>query len=205
MAGTNKDKDTGARPNASQVEQAASILRQGGLVVYPTETFYGIAADHTNAPALDRLAQLKGRPAHKPIALILSRTEEVDLLASKVPPMARELMARYWPGPLTLIMQARPGLHSLLVSSDGGVGMRMSPHQTASGLAAALGRAITATSANLSGGPPVLHVSDLADEIVNGVDMVLDGGPCAGGKGSTMVDVRIIPPKILRQGPVSLP
>ena len=156
--------------------------------------------DHQNAFALDRLVALKNRSGQSPLALILSSAEEADRLAEPISPLARGLMTRHWPGPLTLVLAARPGLHSALVSADGGVGMRLSPHPVAAALARGLGRAITATSANLSGRPPAVRVEDLDPVIRRGVDLVLDGGPCPGGPASTVLDARGDPPKLLRAG-----
>jgi L-threonylcarbamoyladenylate synthase len=187
-------------PDDTVLRRAASLLARGGLVAYPTETLYGIAADHTNHQALARLTALKGREPGKPFPLILAGSAEVDLLARDIPPVARFLMARYWPGPLTLVLAARPGLHQALLSEDGGVGMRLSPHPIAAGLARALGRAITATSANLAGRLAVSRAEDLDQAIVTGANLVLDIGPTPGGPPSTVLDARHEPMGILRQG-----
>lgn len=191
------------RPEPAALARAADVLREGGLVVFPTETLYGIAADSQNQAALERLAALKGREADKPMALILSGAGEVQRIA-ELTPAAIELMTTGWPGPLTLVLKALPGLHPALVSADGGVGARLSPHPVAAGLARALGRAITATSANPAGGPAPAAAADLDPAIAGGVDLILDAGPCAGGPPSTVADVRGDKPKLLRQGAVKL-
>jgi L-threonylcarbamoyladenylate synthase len=116
----------------------------------------------------------------------------------------RDLMARHWPGPLTLILTARPGLHPRLVSADGGVAMRVSSHPLAAALAAALGAAITATSANISGQPPVSRPQDLDPELLRGLDYVLDAGPTPGGPPSTVLDVRGRPWRVVRRGAVEV-
>ncbi len=112
-------------------------------------------------------------------------------------------MQRHWPGPLTLILAARPGLHQSLVY-QGGVAMRLSPHPVAAHLSKALGRAITATSANPAGGPAPASVAQLHPSIAGGVDLILDAGPTSGGPPSTLADARQEPPKVLRQGAVAL-
>lgn len=188
----------------AELEDAAQVLAAGGLAIFPTETFYGLAADHTSPTALARLTALKGREENKPLALILSEGSEAERLAVNLTPTAKKLMARHWPGPLTLILQARPGLNPCLVSADGGVGMRVSPHQAANALAQALGRAITATSANLAGRPAVARVADLDPAVAAGVDVILDMGACPGGMASTVADARREPPKVLRAGPVDI-
>lgn len=185
--------------------RAVEVLRRGGLVVFPTETLYGIAADIRSAAALERLGEVKGRGERKPFGLILAHADEVDLLVSEVPPLARRLMAQHWPGALTLVMAAAPGLHPRLVSIDGGVGMRLSPHPVAAALAQGLGNAVTATSANPAGADPAARVDDLSTEIIRAVDIILDAGPCPGRPASTVLDVRHTPPILLRPGAVQIP
>jgi L-threonylcarbamoyladenylate synthase len=191
------------RPAEPFLRRAAEVLGQGGLVVFPTETLYGIAVDHANRMALERLARLKRRRPDKPFPLILARAEEVQVIADSMPLPARELMARHWPGPLTLVLPARPGLHPCLVLA-GGVAARLSPHPVAAGLARALGRAITATSANLAGGPPPASLAELDPAVAAGVDIILDAGPTPGGPASTVADARGNEIKVLRPGAVRL-
>lgn len=191
--------------HSRQIVRAAEILRQGGLVVFPTETFYGIAAAWDQPRALERLAELKGRDASKPIALSAADAGQVDPLVKDVSELARGLMARFWPGPLTLVLTARAGLHPCLVSADGGVGVRVSSHPAAAGLSRALGRAVTATSANLAGRDSPRRAADLDPALVRGVDLVLDLGPTPGGPASTVLDARLDPPVILRAGAAEVP
>ncbi len=191
------------RPDPGGLERAAAVLRRGGLAIFPTETLYGIAADSGNPVALERLAALKGREEQKPIALILSDSAEIQRLA-ELTPVAIELMTSGWPGPLTLVLAAEPGLHPSLVSADGGVGARLSPHPVAAGLARALGRAITATSANPAGGTAPSTIAELDPAIAAGVDLIIDAGPCAGGPPSTVADARGKKPKLLRKGAAKL-
>ena len=191
------------RPSPVFLNWAAQELVDGGLVIYPTETLYAVAADAANPQALERLARLKGREPDKPFGLILSHPQEAEELAAEITPTARELMARHWPGPLTLVLQAREGLHPSLVH-QGGVAMRCSPHPVAQGLAQAMGRAITATSANLSGQPAPDRAADLDQTLVDGCAVLLDAGPTPGGPASTVVDVRQDPPRVLRQGAIAI-
>lgn len=193
-----------AAPDPQALAQAAACLRGGGVTVFPSETLYGLGVDYRNAGALARLARLKGREADKPFPLILASAQEVDDLARDIPAPARELMARHWPGPLTLVLPAREGLHPGLVSAAGGVGVRLSPHPVAAGLARALGRAITATSANLAGQPPCADPAGLDPALLAGVDLLLDAGPTPGGPASTVLDCRAWPPTVLRAGAVRL-
>jgi len=193
------------QPEPRALVRLAQALRQGALIAIPTETLYGLAADHRHPVALDCLAVLKGREDLKPFPLILNHPAEAQALAQEIPPVARDLMAHHWPGPLTLIFKARPGLHPRLVSTDGGVAMRVSNHPVAGGLAAALGAAITATSANPSGQPPVSRAQDLDPTLVAGLDYILDGDPTPGGPPSTVLDVRERPWRVVRQGAVYVP
>ncbi|MCF8117301.1 MAG: threonylcarbamoyl-AMP synthase [Desulfarculaceae bacterium] len=191
------------RPDPALLERAAGLLARGGLAVLPTETFYGLAVDAANPEALSRLAGLKGREQGKAFGLILARPEEAARLGAQVSPQARALMARHWPGPLTLVLAARPGLHPRL-ALEGGGGMRLSPHPVAAGLARALGRAITATSANPAGGPAPASLAELDPAIVAGADLILDAGPTPGGPASTVADARGRGIRVLRPGAVAL-
>lgn len=173
-------------------------------MVLPTETLYALAADATNPGAVDRVLELKRRPPESPIALIIPDWQAMIPLAWPPPPLCLELLKAHWPGPLTAVLQARGRLHPALVSEDGGVGMRISPHPVAGGVARALGRPLTATSANISGHPPPAQPNDLHPEIINGVDLVIDAGPCPGGPPSTVADLRAWPPRVLRPGAVKL-
>ncbi len=184
------------------LNQAVRLLAQGGLVVFPTETYYGIAAAADDHQALQRLVVLKARTPDKPMALIIGDRKQLTSIVESIPRLAKKLMDRFWPGPLTLILSARQELHPCLVSPDGGVGVRQSPHPTASRLALALGKPITATSANPTGEPPVTRTQDLHPAIRHGVDLVLDAGPTPGGPPSTLLDVRRHPPLTLRQGAI---
>ena len=191
------------QPSPVFLTWAAQELSDGGLVIYPTETLYGIAADISNPAALERLAAFKGREPNKPFGLILARPQEAGELAQEISPAARELMERHWPGPLTLVLEAKAGLHPSLVH-QGGVAMRCSPHPVAAGLAQALGRAITATSANLSGQAAPDKAADLDQALVDGCEVLLDSGPTPGGPASTVVDARQTPPVVLRQGAIEI-
>ena len=127
------------RSSAQAIAAAVAALRDGQIVVYPTETFYGLAADPFSPAAMERLFAVKGREAAKTVALIAPDTASAFALASAVPASARKLAAHFWPGPLTLVLPARAGLHDSLAGPDGGVGVRVSPHPIALALATAFG------------------------------------------------------------------
>lgn len=181
-----------------EITFAAAALKRGEVVAYPTETFYGLAVNALDELALARLRHLKGRDADKAISVLVTGPEMAAELCRSIPPLARRLMAAYWPGPLTLALPARKGLPPPLVS-DGFVAVRESPHPTARALVAAFGGPITATSANLSGQPPAT-TPEVVEETFEGKCRVLHGGATAGGAPSTLARVRGSRIEILRQG-----
>jgi L-threonylcarbamoyladenylate synthase len=182
--------------------RAAEVLEKGGVVAFPTETFYGLAADSENKEAVSKLNQIKNRPKGKPFPLIAGSNDQAKALSDELSPLELNLMQKFWPGPLTLILKAgKPGP---AVSLEGGVGVRVSPHPVARGLACALGRPITATSANFSGRPSVKSAEELDPELVERLDLVLDGGNTPGGLASTVAKVVADRIEILRPGPVKL-
>jgi L-threonylcarbamoyladenylate synthase len=187
-------------PAPEEIARAAAALARGEVVAYPTETFYGLGADALAPGALDRLLDVKGNRAEKAISVLIAGPEMLEALVADVSPLARRLMAAHWPGALTLVLPARPALPEVLVS-DGFIAVRESPHSVARGLVAALGRPVTATSANRSGEPPPT-TAEAARAALRGACDVLDGGATPGGAPSTLVRVRGDKLEILRQGAV---
>lgn len=166
----------------------------------PTRGLYGLAADAFRESAVARLFALKGRPAEKPVLVLISDPSELDRLVVAVPATGRLLMDRFWPGRLTLVLPARPEVPAALTAGTGKIGVRLCGHPVARMLAAAAGGPITGTSANRSGGPGCHRIDDLDPELAQGVDFILDAGPLAGGSGSTVVDVCGDRPEVLREG-----
>ncbi len=193
------------RPGSTAIARAADVLRRRGLILYPTETFYGIGADAFSSDAVARILALKGRPADNPIPLILPGPEALFRVARAIPPAARVLAARFWPGPLTLVVQAAEDLPAAITAGTGKVGVRVSSHPIAQGVAVSFGGPITATSANPSGAPPARSIAALDPSLAAGVDLVIDGGETPGGLPSTVLDLTCDPPRVLREGPVSEP
>ena len=184
------------------LSRAAEILTAGGVLAYPTETFYGLGADATNEKAVDRIFEIKGRSFNNPIALIISKENDLDLLTDNIPEEAKKLMAAFWPGPLTLVFKASPSVSPRLTASTGKIGIRISSHPIAHALAAGLGRPITATSANLSGGRECTTAEEVRGQMANAQLTVIDGGPTLGGRGSTFLDVTVDPLVLLREGAI---
>jgi L-threonylcarbamoyladenylate synthase len=183
---------------AEEITFAAEALRRGEVVAYPTETFYGLGVNALDELALARLRHLKGRDASKPISVLVSGPEMLERLCKTLPPLARRLMAAYWPGPLTLALPARKDLPRALVS-DGCVAVRESSHPTAEALVNAFGSPVTTTSANPGGEPPATSPEQV-EEMFEGRCRVIHGGVTLGGAPTTLARVRGGRVEILRQG-----
>jgi L-threonylcarbamoyladenylate synthase len=173
---------------AAQIAGAAALLRRGGVIAYPTETFYGLGALAADGAAVARLLIAKDRPDGKPLPLLGAGLAQLEAVAT-FSPLARRLAAALWPGPLTLVLTARPGLHPAITGGGGTVGVRITSGQVAAALAVAAGGALVATSANRAGEPPPTR-ADLLDPLLRSrLDLVVDGGETPGGAPSTVVAV----------------
>jgi L-threonylcarbamoyladenylate synthase len=178
------------RPETPAIAAAADALRHGGVVVYPTETLYGLGVDATNPTALARLVALKGREPGKPISVLVADETMLSELAAELSPLARRLVRRFWPGPLTLVLPAHAGVSDLLTGGTGTIGVRVSSHPVATALVVALGRPVTSPSANPAGCTPPVTVDDARGYFGTTVDAYLDAGRLPGEPASTVVDVR---------------
>jgi L-threonylcarbamoyladenylate synthase len=185
------------------VEQAAEILKSGGLVAFPTESFYGLAADAANEAAIEKLFFVKRRKPGNPVLLLIPAIEQVTRYAAHVSKTAKKIMNAFWPGGLTLVFQAQENVSALLTAETGKIGIRVSSHPLARSLPQTLGGAITGTSANISGTPPCRRADEVLTALGAGVDKILDGGETAGQKPSTVLDVTVWPHAILREGLIS--
>jgi len=192
--------DPSAPPGAA-IADAAAVLEAGGVVAFPTETFYGLGVAALDAAAVRRLFALKGRPESRPILVLVddpARIERFALLTAS----ARELIARHWPGALTLVLPARPVVPAELTAGTGTIGVRQPGHPVARALAAALAAPVTAPSANLTGAAPPTSAADVLAVFDGQIDLVLDAGPSPGGAPSTVLDVTVDPPRVVREGAV---
>ena len=192
------------QPEDDLVRQAVLILQAGGVVAYPTETFYGLAVDAMNAGAIERIFRIKGRQFSNPIALITGGKYKIGNLVTAIPATAQRLMQAFWPGPLTLLFSASPMISPRLTAGTGKIGIRISSHPIADSLADRLSSPITATSANLSGAPECRSAEEVLTNLSGQVDLIIDGGPSPGGKGSTFIDITTDLPACLREGAISL-
>ncbi len=171
------------------LRHAAGILHSGGVVAFPTETYYGLASDPLQQQALERLFRIKRRPKQMPILALVAGISQLNLLANEVPAVYHRLIDNFWPGPLTLIFPALPTLPPQLTGHTGTIGLRRSSHPIANRLVEAFGGPITATSANISGGSPAVTAAEVFQTFGDQVDLILDGGRTPGGKGSTLVGI----------------
>lgn len=186
-----------------RVEEAARFLRAGGVVAFPTETSYGLAASILSLPALERIFRMKRRPSEKPLLVLVSRVPELMGLTDVIPEEAIPLMDRFWPGPLTILFPALPDLPWPLAGPTGKIGVRISSHPLAQALVTAVGSPITATSANLSGLAPACDPEEIRRQFAGDPpDAILDGGRTTGGPPSTIVDATTSPVLIVRVGAI---
>ncbi|MHB8769404.1 MAG: L-threonylcarbamoyladenylate synthase [Syntrophales bacterium] len=190
-------------PDAEIVAEVGAILRAGGVVAFPTETFYGLGADGRLRPAVEKVFRLKGRTARNPLSVVVATEPEVIPLVAGVPAAARTLMHAFWPGALTLVFAASAGVLPLLTAGTGKIGIRVPSHPVARLIAQELAGPLTATSANLTGGRECSAAAEVLAIFGDGLDAVIDAGNTAGGLGSTILDVTVSPPLVLREGVVS--
>ncbi len=183
--------------------RAVACLRQGGLLAYPTESFYGLGADVYSERALKRLFAVKQRARNQPILMLIPSRESLGRYVTRVSPLAGELMDAFWPGGLTLVFEAAAGLSPILTAGSGRIGVRLSSHPVAGALARALGKPISGTSANLTGQPACRTAGEVNRSLGTRLDLILDGGKTPGQAASTVLDVTVSPPRILREGMIS--
>lgn len=184
---------------------AVKILRKGGVVAFPTETYYGLAVDPDCVSAVAHLFVLKKRQEHKPLLLLIDKIEQLETLVKEVPPPYWQLMKKYWPGPLTLVFPAKRTVNRQITGNTGTVGIRISPHPVAEGLVRRLGKPITATSANISGFLPARSAQEVFKMLGDRVDYIIDGGQTGAGLCSTILGVQSGQITLLRPGQVDWP
>ena len=189
-------------PSPDILKKAVTVLRQGGVVAIPTDTYYGLAGDVFNERALKKIYKVKGRDESKPLLVIIPDSTLLPSLTSRVSGNVQTLISRFWPGPLTMLFPGHPRLPRLLVGRTQKIGIRIPDHPVALALLKACKRVLTATSANRTGQPGPVTAEEVTRSIGKDVDLILDAGPTAGGKGSTIVDITLSPPRLVREGKV---
>lgn len=185
------------------LKAAKEVILSGGVVAVPTESFYGLAASVTDQKAIHRLMAAKKRPEDNPILILIPFPDLLQDYVATIAPVAVKLIKRFWPGGLTMVFEAKTTLSPVLTAGTGKIGVRLSSHPLPTGLARLVGAAITGTSANRSGQPPCTGAGEVMDAVGNDIDLILDGGETRGGPGSTVLDVTVNPPVILREGMVA--
>ncbi len=187
-------------PEKKIIDRATSIIKQGGIVVFPAKHLYGIAADALNKRAVKKVFDLKHRPENNPLLVLINKKNNLINLVDSVPRNAKVLIEKFWPGNITLVFEANNDLPMILTAKTGKIGVRIPWHPVTKSLVNHLGGPITGTSANISGMPGCSCINDLAQEIIQCADMVMDAGRLRQGRASTVVDVTVDPIKIIRRG-----
>jgi L-threonylcarbamoyladenylate synthase len=184
------------------LKMAADVISGGGVVVFPTESFYGLGVNATDEKAVQNLFAIKKRRTDQPILILIPTRDVLDQYVARIPETAHRLIEQFWPGGLTLVFKAGSNIPRSLTGGTGRIGIRVSSHPVATGLSLKADLPITGTSANVSGEPAPTSAEQVVDSLRDSVDLILDGGETQGGKGSTILDVTVDPPRILREGMV---
>jgi L-threonylcarbamoyladenylate synthase len=186
-----------------QVEKGVSILKQGGVVAFPTDTVYGLGAGIGIDSAAEKVYRIKGRPRRMALPLLLADLVQLGEVASSIPASAHLLAERFWPGPLTLVLLKSDSVSDIVSGGNRTIAVRIPAHPIPTALARGVGTAIIGTSANLSGQPSALTAEEARAQLRTKVDLIIEGD-CPGGKESTIVDFTVETPVILRQGALSI-
>ncbi|MBI4283510.1 MAG: threonylcarbamoyl-AMP synthase [Chloroflexi bacterium] len=186
-----------------QIEKGISILKQGGLVAFPTDTVYGLGACAILPQAVERVYRVKERPRNMPLPLLLANVSQMGELVESVPEVAWLLINRFLPGALTIVLARSDSVPESITAGGKTIAVRIPAHPIPVALADGLGTAIVGTSANLSGWPSPLTADEVYAQLGDRIDLIIDGGRCPGGKESTIIDVTGEVPVVLREGVIS--
>ncbi len=197
-------------PNTTQFQaRIAEIIRGGGVIAFRTDTFYGLGADPFNESAVRRIRRLKGREEAKPILLLISDLEEVDRFITNQSQLFNQVANRFWPGPLTVVSVARQALPSVLTAGTKTIGLRLPDDENLRALVRLCGGALTATSANTAGEPPARSATEVENyfaqniDLVQGIDLIIDGGEVTATQPSTVLDLTVAQPRLMREGAIT--
>lgn len=204
VQGTRVLRVDAAHPELAAVAHAAEIIRQGGVVAFPTETVYGLGANATDSAAVARIFEAKGRPSDNPLIVHVADREQLTDIVSEVPAAAAKLMERFWPGPLTLVLPKRRAVADAVTCGLSTVGVRMPSHPVALALIRASEVPLAAPSANRSGRPSPTAADHVLEDLGGRIPLLLDGGETGVGLESTVIDMTVDPPVLLRPGGVTL-
>ncbi|HEV3215075.1 MAG TPA: L-threonylcarbamoyladenylate synthase [Vicinamibacterales bacterium] len=190
------------RPADDELMPAVRAIQRGGIVAFPTDTFYGLAVDPRSSAAVRKIFEVKHRPADQPIPLIAESLSQVAARVGTLTPLAERLASKYWPGPLTLIIVASSELCAEVTRGTGTAAVRVPDHRVARALAGAVGHAMTSTSANLSGFAPLSSPDEVAASLGDAIDVLVDAGSAPGGMASTIINATGTDPILVRAGAV---
>jgi len=187
-------------PQEELISAATQVIRAGGVVAYLTDTLYGLGADAFNAGAVERVFAVKSRIQEKALPVIIGEKNFLSRVVTEISETAKQLIDHFWPGPLSLILPAAPALPALLHGDSGKVAVRLPACAVSRALAVAAGGALTATSANRSGQAAAQSAGEVIAMLGDAIDLVVDSGPCTETRPSTIVDLTVSPPRVLRDG-----
>jgi L-threonylcarbamoyladenylate synthase len=182
-----------------EIEKGVKILRKGGVIAFPTDTVYGLGADAFNPTAVQRIYEIKDRPKHRQLPLLIADINQLTTLAEPIPEIAWFLARQFWPGGLTLVLSKTDSLPVYLAPGPT-IAVRIPNHPACLAIIQHLGNPIIGTSANISDQPAALTAEEVGQQLGGKIDFIINGGKCPGGKESTVVDITREPPIILRQG-----
>ncbi|WP_315070810.1 L-threonylcarbamoyladenylate synthase [uncultured Clostridium sp.] len=191
------------KEDEAKIKEAAELIKNGGTVVFPTETVYGLGADALNAEAVEKIFKAKGRPQDNPLIIHVA-SKDIELYAKEIPEVARELIDRFWPGPLTIILKKKDIIPSVTSANLDSIGIRMPDNEIARKLIELSNTTIAAPSANISGRPSPTDFQRCIEDLEGKVDCILGGKESDIGVESTIVDCTVIPPVVLRPGGITL-
>ena len=195
-------------PNAPDhflLQEAARFLHQGKLVVFPTETVYGLGAHGCDPQAVRRIFAVKGRPPSNPLIVHIATVEQLVQVTTDCPPLAYRLARQFWPGPLTLVLPRHPRIPDEVTAGGPTVAVRIPAHPVALALVRVANVPVAAPSANLSSAISPTQAEHVLKSLGEAVDLILDAGPCPQGVESTVLDITVEPPRLLRPGPITVP
>jgi len=195
-------KVDGRYPLREKIEEAAQVIRAGGLVAFPTETVYGLGADVFNPSAVARVFAVKNRPLNQPLIIAPGSLAEISKLVKKIPATAKKLIDKFFPGPLTLVLLKSKIVPDILTAGKEKIALRIPDHPVVLALLSAVKKPLTATSANLTGHPSPTDATKVIRDLDNNIDLILDAGPTKFGIESTILDLTD-KPTILRTGAIS--
>ena len=193
------------QPEAEKIRRAASVLRGGGLIAFPTETVYGLGADARNADAVGRIFEAKGRPATNPVIVHVADPSELLNVSEEPTETGKMLAERFWPGPLTLVLPKRPEIPAIVTANGPTVAVRCPAHPVARAVIREAGVPVAAPSANRSTELSPTRAEHVLAGLDGRIELILDGGPCPGGLESTVVDATGPIPRVLRHGLITIP